>query len=553
MSGLIQSSVAALAMVAAGVVYVEKFRPGATDSEAIQAALDHVGTAYAGKLARIKFEAGREYVYDTTGNLKNINNLIIDLNGATLKRAPSALTVTTTAQDAGTGQATVYLTAVPVCWKVGDFLTAFYGPEDSKTARDPIRIVGINRGNNSVSLYSGLGAFGDYQAIIPAGCKVGKNFSAFAGRPSSVEAQAVLTPGVNENVHICNGTIDGNGANQVNSSWRYACEIFIQGNRSSVTNMTFRDTTAECIVGHGLQVAGNRFLNMGGSCLHTSVHDDTLSKNSMSWFVNNFVDGVNKKTQAVVGHAEGAITFSWGAGRLVVANNDMRNGLEGVLGAFGPSSGPMGDKWLIVSGNICNTFRTLFYDIAVPVEGVIVHQNVFVNIDTISEKTTLLLQSGSSSVGGNVVIGNSPINGAFRASQAVFGPLGAGSIEQVKLWARRDAVEGFNYGWLSEQAVAVEGTAAAGLAFVSGNGGNSSLSFYSPGGSQYGSYFISWNPATKRMKLLNNEEGGALELATPIIASQLPGPYNSNAEAVAAGQPVNKIYRDANGFIRVVM
>ena len=552
MSGLIPSSVAALAMLTAGVVHVEKFRPGATDSEAIQAALDHVGATFAGKMARIEFQAGREYVYDTTGNLKNINNLVIDLNGATLKRAPSASTVTTTAQDAGTGQATVYLTAVPATWKVGDFLTAFYGPEDSKTSRDPIRIVSINRGNNSVGLYSGFGAFGAYAAIIPAGCKVGKNFSAFAGRPSSVEAQSLLAPGVNENVHICNGIIDGNAANQINSSWRYACEIFIQGNRSSVTNVTFRDTTAECIVGHGIQVAGNRFLNMGGSCLHTSVHDDTLSKNSMSWFVNNLVDGVNKKTQAVVGHAEGAITFSWGAGRLIVANNDMRNGLEGVLGAFGPSTGPMGDKWLIVSGNICNTFRTLFYDIALPVEGVVVHQNVFVNIDKISEKTALLLQSGSSSVGGNIVIGPSPINGAFRASQAVFGPLGAGLIEQVKLWARRDAVEGFNYGWLSEQAAAVEGQ-TAGLAFVTSNNGSGGLTFYSPGGSQYGSYFMHWKPDAKRMRIANNEEGGALELATPIIASQVPGPYNSQAEATGAGHTAGKLYRDASGFIRVVL
>lgn len=552
MSRMIVSTAAQLAMLAAGTVHVERFRPGATDSQAIQAALDHVGAAYVGKMARIEFEAGREYVYDTTGNLKNINNLVIDLNGATLKRAPAASSVTTTAQDAGTGQSTIYLTAIPASWNVGDMLTAFYGPEDSKTSRDPIRIIGINRGNKSVSLYSGFGAFGAYQATIPAGCSVGKNFAAFAGRPSSAEAQLLLGPGVNENVHICNGIIDGNAAAQVNSSWRYACEIFIQGNRSSVTGMTFKDTTAECIVGHGLQVARNRFLNLGGSAFHTSVHDDTLSKNSASWFVDNFVDGVNRKTNAVVGHAEGAVTFSWGAGRLIVANNDLRNGAEGVLGTFGPAEGAMADKWLVFTGNICNTFRTLFYQIDLPAEGVVVTDNVLVNIETISEQTEKLLSSGTSSVGGNVVVGNSPISGAYRASNAIFGPLGVGINQQVKMAARRNAVAGFNYGWLSEQTALVEGD-SSGLAFVSANNGLSSQTWYSPGGSQYGSYFMTWNPATKRFTFKNNEDGGALVFETQIIATQIPGPYNSDAEAKAVGHTAGKVYRDVNGFLRVIL
>lgn len=543
-----------IAIIGASVVFVESFRVGSTDSEAIQAALDYVGTNYVGKRARVMFEAGREYVYNATATLRYINDLDIDLNGATLKRAPASTTVTTLALDAGTGQATLYLTSIPANWKVGEHLVGFSGPADSQTSRNPTRITAINYGNNSVTMQNGLGVFGGFATIIPAGCSIGKSFSAFGGRPSSTESQYPLTEGVNANIHIKNGVINGNVANQVNSSWRYCSEIQLQGNGCSVSGMTFKDTTSECILGHGVRVEGNRFLNMGGSCLHTSVHDNTLEEHSSSWFINNFADGINLKTQAVIGHSEGAVTFSWGAGRLFVLNNDLRNGSEGVLGAFGPSSGEtMADKWLTISGNTCINFASLFPSIVTPIEGMIITNNTLVNIALISEQTTKLLTSATSTVYGNIVLGGSPINGALRASQAVFGPMDAGTVTQVKMLARSAAVAGFDYGRLSANPAAVEGAAAM-IAMVTSDAGIAGMTFFSPSGTTAGSFYQIWTPATKRLKFLANEAGAALEFAAPMHApgTSLPT-YATNADAVAGGKPVGQLYKTATGELRVVV
>ena len=530
-----------------GIIYVESFRTSSlSDSNTIRAALDWIEANRAGVMTRLVFEAGRTYVYDRTAELRTINNLVIDLNGATLKRAPASATKTTLAQDAGTGQSTIFLASIPDNWEVGDYLAAYTDNTDAGISHNICRIESIVPAQNRVGITVGFGHFGGYTDIIPAGTTVAKKFSAFAGRPSTTEAGIPTPGGVNANVHIINGVIDGNAANQENNSWYFNSEIVLHGRQSSIREIVFVQTAGECIVGHGLRVEGNTFRGLKGSAFHLSRHDDTWAQGSASWFVNNFVNGVCQATQEVNAHSEGAITFSWGAGRLIVAHNEFWNGVESILGAFA-SNDTNPDEWLIFSGNLCRNFDRLFFALAAP-EGVVVTDNILVDCESAIFQMSELLASATNSVGGNVCIGNSAVAGAYRATHGVFGSASQ-TITQLKLLAGED-VSGFDITRLVENKAALMGETNVYQAFVTSDTGRGGLAFYSPSGSPAGDFFAAWNPATKSFELLGNAIGGGERVAIRGAFLSLPDTiqtYADNAAARSGGLLTGDVYQTPTG------
>lgn len=534
------------------LVSVESFRTtGLSDSNTIRAALDYIESNLVGKMTILVFEASREYVYDRTAELRTINNLIIDLNGATLKRAPAAATKTTLALIAGTGQSTLYLTSIPSNWEVGDFLAAYVDNTDAGVSHNTCRITAIVRAENRVNISMGFGKFGGYTATIPAGTTIAKKFSAFAGRPSNTEANIPTPGGVNYNVHIINGVINGNAANQENNSWYFNSEIFLHGRHSSIRNMGFANTAGECIVGHGVRVDGCTFQDLKGSCFHLSMHDESWASASASWFTNNFVDRVNLATQNVNGHCEGAITFSWGAGRLIVTGNEFSNGTESVLGAFGPATEAENpDKWLIFSNNLCRNFERLFYAISAPAEGVVVTDNILVDCESSTFQMDVLLGGKSNIVGGNSCIGNSAVGGAYRATNAVFGAA-TSTIESLPLLVGKD-VPGFDK-WRMSGAVlsAVMHPTRAFRAYATGAAGEAGDTFYSPGGSYAGEFFRQWIPATRRYELLGNIEGGGVRVVIKSATLNLDHTQTrvDNAAALASGMVTGDVYATPTGHL----
>lgn len=542
------------------VVSVENFRvsAGATlsDTDAARAALAWIGAnVNEGLGAILKYECGRLYVYDGTTEIGNISNLTIDLNGALLRRAPASQTTAKLSVAAGVGATSITLDAIPASWKVGDTVTAFTGPQNANTGPNPSRINAINQATKTVTLAGGLGAVGSNTVTLPVGTWIGKNYQCFLGRPST-EENGNLRPGINNNVHIINGSIDGNSANQLNNSWRFSMEIYINGRSSGVSGVKFSNTAGECIVGHGLRVEGCEFRNLSGSAFHTSRHDDTEAAGSASWFTSNVVDGVCLATNAVNGHSEGAVTFSWGAGRLIVTGNEFRNGNEGVLGGFGPSTGAMADKWLVFSDNICMTFNRVFWGLVAPLAGVVVANNVFIDCNDNSVEMQNLLLSPSCSAGGNVAIGNTVLSGSFRATNGAFGDDMSGTLTQIRMWARRDKLWS-NYSRISDCTAAIEGNTAL-LAMISSDaaGAGSGVAFHSAAGRPVGSFFLQWLPSQKKFQFLGNETGAVAEFTTPVILKSrlnviLPV-FANDAAAKAAGLILGDMYKMASGAVYTV-
>lgn len=533
---------------------VEDFRlnDGDTDSDVIRAALSSISSNVPeGQGSRLYFETGRTYVYDRTAEIDYINNLLIDLNGATLMRADASVTTANLAADTSVNANSIVLDFIPTSWYIGDTLTAFTGSNDIDTSRNPMRISAIDIETNTVSLDAGFGAFGPTTDIIPAGAWIGKSFQCFLGSPSTEEG-GKLRPGVNYNIQIINGTIDGNSANQLNNSWRFAMEIYINGRSSGIRGVRFSNTTGECIVGHGLRIESCEFRNLSGSAYHTSRHDDTEAAGSASWFINNYVEGVCLAGNVANGHSEGAVTFSWGAGRLIVTGNEFRNGNESVLGGFGPSAGEsMPDKWIIFSNNIANSFNGLFWGLFPPIEGVVISNNILVNCKDNSSDLNKLLNSATSTVGGNVAVGDTVLGGSLRATNAIFGAEPTGTIGQVKLWARGRKLR-TNYSSLSDCTAVVEANTAI-MALISADTTGSVLGYYSTSGAPAGSFFIQWLPAQKKLQLLGNEPGAWVEFTTPV---SLPAQVNmtlrtfaDNAAARAAGLKVGDLYKLSSGAV----
>lgn len=166
------------------------------------------------------------------------------------------------------------------------------------------------------------------------------------------------------------------------------------------------------IVGHGLNIRNNKFLNLGGSAFHTSVHDDSVSLISRSAFYDNFVENANLKGDIINGHSEGVITFSWGGGYLDVYNNYINSSQEYFLGDFGASSGPNRDISLNVFDNVVANVRGLFYAINPGANYVSVKNNIFSDFLSINSQEVDILNLDTNDFLENIFFGgNLPQSG----------------------------------------------------------------------------------------------------------------------------------------------
>lgn len=536
---------------------VESFRQsGFSDSQTIQAALDYALSMQSlNRMISINLEAGRTYTYDSTGDYKTINNLIINLNGATLKRANAGATKTTLAEAAGVGQSALFLSSIPNNWKVGDFLSAYTGPSDTEVSKNIVRILAINPElGNRITTNAGFGSF-DGLTTLPVGLTIAKKYQAFAGRPSADEVGLVTPAGVNSNVHIVGpGVVDGNRTNQENFSWYFNTEMFFSGANCSVSSkIRFTEIAGETIVGHGVKVIDNDFENLNGSAFHTSMHDDSLAEATVSIFANNRVKRANLITQAVSGHCEGAVTFSWGAGRLIIANNEFSNGEESVLGGFGPSNEAENpDKWLIFSGNICEDYNNIFYGITAPVEGVVVTNNIFANCGDNSTIMSALMIGKTNTVANNVAVAGTILTGVARSTNASFGSI-TGALTGMQLAVGSD-VAGFDLTRMASYRSAMMHESSAFQAFATGDAGLSGFAFFTSGGPSSGDLFAFFNSPTNSFDFTGNDSSIIQRVKFNGVRPQFNSinSYAGNAEATSAGLSVGDVYRKSTGELMIV-
>jgi len=507
--------------------FVEVFRqPGDTDSQVIKKALAAIEAN--NKPAVLRFESGRTYTYDSSHSLGYINDLDIDLNGAKFVRANSGVVSTTLTADlptSGGSSTTLYVASTPTNWSIGDIICARVGDGDNGIS-NVRRITGIS--GNTVTIHAALDGYTGLNPI-PSGTTIVKSWSLFVGRPSANDSSTLLTEGANKRIRIHGGLIDGNRANQINRSWRYSTEIMLHSEGGAVYDCKFKDTSNECLVGHGFDVWGCTFTDLGGSALHTSANDATVATVSPEFFRNNVVKRTNIYGQSLSAHAEGAITFSWGAGRLVVADNYFDTGEEAALGSFGPSTGANADIYLTVVGNIFKNYDKIFYGLSTPLTGVVVVGNSFDNCGDNSSYTGLYSSGNmfdNNAASGGTILPAAPPPSNFAArnvvalQSSIATPTSFGNLSLRAVGS--NGASGVNSGSITSQTAVIENNGAARLGLACSGSSNAALTFFAAGQTTFGSAYLDYTATTTTVTLATNVSGtGQIDLRTSGYSSHL--------------------------------
>lgn len=537
-------------------IFVEEFRqPSDSDSDVINRAIQYIASLpYEG--TRLVFQTGRTYVYNDEHSIGYLNRVHFDLNGSRLLRANGITTsALLTAPLTVAGGTNFTVDSVPSSWKVGDYVTAFTSSSDADTARDRRKITNIS--GNQITINASF-SFVPAKTSLPAGTRIAKNFSAFSGRPSATDSTTDLLPGINRKIFITGGEIDGNKNGQYNTSWRFCTEIILHSFGGLIQDMEFKNTTAECIVGHGIDVVHNTFENLNGSCYHLSMNDDQLANSGFSFFHRNTVKGTNLATNAEMGHSEGMITFSWGAGNLVISDNICENGLECFIGAFGSPSEANPDKWLIVSNNIAKGFKWIADVMTIDVYGVNIHGNVFHDCGDNSQilNAYQLNRSAVSGIFNNVITGNTILEQWGKPDKLLCGP-GKFSGTQwhndnTAIVAKRSS-SGYNVALPGDVMNVFESSGIMLNALISD--GYSGHVHFAPGGNAAGSAFSYYVPSIATYRVGTNASDGKTEIragqfATRIIAQE------DGVEINMINNGTNYLYygdSDTDGSWRVVL
>lgn len=382
-----------------GALFAEDFRVSRNDNDddVINAALSAARHG-----SKVVLERGREYRIGGTIWLPRLHDLEIDFNGAFVRRAAEADVTATSVSKFRFEDTLINLDRIPENWRVGDRLFAISGGNaDRNVSRLPVVIRSIR--SDGVELSSGFGdtlfpqAYGHY----PRGTLISKSFSMFEGAPS-FGADAF----VNERMLIHGGTIDGAGSSFSNHSWLWNYGLYLNGNACAIRDMHFRDMPAECIVGHGMRISECHFTDLAGSAFHTSVHDETLAQTSISIFSRNIVQRVNQLGNEVMGHSEGAITFSWNGGRIIVTENEFSDGGAALLGVVARPQPANTRHDFVIANNICRNFNRVFHDINPESDRVVVTGNLFVNCGNNGVLFTALSENSTVVIANNIAAGN---------------------------------------------------------------------------------------------------------------------------------------------------
>ena len=487
-------------------VNVEEFRKDIDlyDSDVINRAFEYVRLLpYKG--VRLVFQTGRVYeVFHET--IIKADNVHIDLNGATIKRADGSATATALSSALTVSGGTVLnVSSVPANWRVGDRVSAFTSANFVDTSQDGRVITDIS--GNQVTISSEF-SFPVAKATLPIGTTIAKSFTTMSGKRE-------LVSDVNRKVLINNGIFDGNASTQLNKSWTFGNEVYLLGLGCTITKCLFKNVEMDCIVCHGVTCDDNTFEDLGGSCFHLSRNDAALADAGFSRFINNTIKRVNTNGQAANGHAEGMVTFSWGAGDLIVNNNIAEDGGTGVIGAFGPTTGINVDKWLIVTNNICKNFPYISDNVQTDVFGVMIKDNIFHDCgdNTTNNANINYNRSDVCDFSGNILTGNTiapqwtKTNKAFVGNSYATGTkwLYDNTVQHLK---RSDSGYGVA---ISLDVMDVKESSGAALSAFMSTGASGHVHFIN-GGSAAGSAFSLYDPLISTYQIGPNTPGGKASL-----------------------------------------
>lgn len=336
-------------------VQVEDYRESTDDADTINAALRDIET-FTRKGAVLEFDSNRLYVISSNVRLNALANVDLQFNNCTVQRTPEADIKTTLNGPIGTGQAYVTMASIPPTWRVGDVLFAYTANDDNHTSRIQTTILNINQSTKKVTLSSGFGdtLIPQPGGLYPSGTTVCKNVALFAGISSTGNPS-----GISEGIRFFNGIFDGQRSTYNARSWVWNAMIYLAGRNNHIQFCEFRDTPAECIVGHGVNISKCFFHDLNGSAFHTSIHDNQVANLSHAVFTENIVHRSNEAATAT-GHSEGAITFSWNGGYLRVTNNEFKTGGTALMGNVNAPNIPNGSRHIMFAHNQCMGFGRVF-------------------------------------------------------------------------------------------------------------------------------------------------------------------------------------------------
>lgn len=361
--------------------------------------------------------------------LNYINNLDINGNGAIILRGNAAITATTLGVAASSASTSLVVSNIPSAWGVGDNIAVTFGTNNAD-ASSVLRITGIDAATKTVTLQNALGATVGGATTYPIGTTVFKVFSLISGVPSSTDSTTLLAAGSNKRIRIHGFEFQGNSAQQLSSSWRFNNMILLHTEGGAIYDNKFTDTSSECIVGHGFDVGGggrNTFVDLRGSAVHLSCNDQTASINQGATIQGNLFRRTNLAGTTANGHCEGAITFSWGPGELIVDGNQFDGGAESVLGAFRTSAEANGSRNLVFTNNICKGYNKVFYSVLAGTRGVIVSDNVLHDCADNSALISTLSQVDNQ-IKGNAVSGTTILPQTNSERSGTFVPIIQGSV-----------------------------------------------------------------------------------------------------------------------------
>lgn len=286
---------------------------------------------------------------------------VIDLNGATLKRA--AQTTTTLTVGVTSSSTTLQVASVPSGWKVGDELqlytdntvntsTAYYGMYISTIVGTTITLID-SVGKNGLGVNSSWGIGATVRKIYPL---ITSNFSDLATRQSGD-----YYPDVTE-WKIINGTIDGNRSNNAgNYYWGANPTAFLVG-KNTFENVYFVEIPNDNITSYGVSIINCKAKNLNASLIHFSyTREKAELVKATSVVTGCLVDSSNLITDAVNGHTKGVIEFSFTAGRNHVHHNFFYNGAGSVIGVLqaGVSSLDGGTRDFTFDHNYAFNFKSV--------------------------------------------------------------------------------------------------------------------------------------------------------------------------------------------------
>jgi len=240
-----------------------------------------------------------------------------------LKASPGHTKNTTLASSYIGGSTQIVVDSIPISWRVGDIVVMVYAPGGNVGTSSRAKIMSITGTTVNLSnTFTSQHTDGSNLPTQPVGTKVIKTVYMLSGRPSANE-NVFDGQAANKNITIKGIQFDGskNEGNRVTEGWTVNPAILMAGSGSEVTKCTFFNFPAEVIVGHGMNIHLNVFLESGGSPYHLSGNDTLFDLMHPTFFVNNKVRNCNIVPRAINGHNEGTVSLSWNGGYLIAEGN----------------------------------------------------------------------------------------------------------------------------------------------------------------------------------------------------------------------------------------